>query len=256
MNLLITQGTTPFTPGDRFLFNTSPVGTIQTTTSYLGTITSLQSEDTVPPNIQLTIGNQKHFVSGDPVNASPLIQATLTDPRGIDYITRPVLLELGKLGDFQPIPETEYKLTQHPGSSQLLLTYNSPELEPREYQLRLIASDLDGNTGESEIAFQIHGKLQLVEPLNYPNPFVSETTVTCELTKPAESLIVKIYTLTGRLIRELQSEATAGFIQLKWDGKDDDGNEVANGVYYGKMIVKSLDDEDDQTHILKMMKLK
>ncbi len=256
MNLLITQGTTPFTPGDRFLFNTSPVGTIQTTTSYLGTITSLQSEDTVPPNIQLTIGNQKHFVSGDPVNASPLIQATLTDPRGIDYITRAVQLELGKLGDFQPIPETEYKLTQHPGSSQLLLTYNSPELEPREYQLRLIASDLDGNTGESEIAFQIHGKLQLVEPLNYPNPFVSETTVTCELTKPAESLIVKIYTLTGRLIRELQSEATAGFIQLKWDGKDEDGNEVANGVYYGKMIVKSLDDEDDQTHILKMMKLK
>ncbi len=256
MNLLITHGTTPFTPGDRFLFNTSPVGTIQSTTSYLGTITCLQSEDTVPPNIQLTVGNQGHFVSGDPVDASPLVQATLTDPRGIDYITRPIQLELGKLGEFQPIPETEYKLTQHPGSSQLILTYNSPELEPREYQLRLIASDLDGNTGESEIAFQVHGKLQLVEPLNYPNPFNSDTTVTCELTRPAESLIVKIYTLTGRLIRELQSEASAGFIQLKWDGKDDDGNEVANGVYYGKMIVKSLDDEDDQTHILKMMKLK
>lgn len=256
MNLLITHGTTPFTPGDRFLFNTSPVGTIQATTSYLGTITCLQSEDTVPPNIQLTVGNQEHFVSGDPVDASPLIQAILTDPRGIDFITRPVQLLLGRLGEFQPIPETEYKLTQHPGSSQLVLTYNSPELEPREYQLQLIASDLDGNTGESEIAFQVHGKLQLVEPLNYPNPFKSDTTVTCELTRPAESLTVKIYTLTGRLIRELQSEAPAGFIQLKWDGKDDDGNEVANGVYYGKMVVKSLDDEDDQTHILKMMKLK
>ncbi|MCG9128774.1 hypothetical protein JT359_14360 [Candidatus Poribacteria bacterium] len=256
INLLITHGTTPFTPGDRFIFDTSPVGTIQANTSYLGTITCLQSEDTVPPNIQLTIGNQEHFVSGDPVNASPLIQATLTDPRGIDYITRPVRLELGKLGEFQPIAETEYNLTQHPGSSQLVLTYNSPELEPREYQLRLIASDLDGNTGESEIAFQVHGKLQLVEPLNYPNPFKSDTTVTCELTRPAESLTVKIYTLTGRLIRELQTEASAGFIQLKWDGKDDDGNEVANGVYYGKMIVKSLEDENDQTHILKMMKLK
>ena len=256
MNLLITHGTTPFSPGDRFLFNTSPVGTIQTTTSYLGTITCLQSEDTVPPNIQLTIGNQDHFVSGDPVDASPLIQATLTDPRGIDYITRPIQLQLGRLGEFQPIPETEYKLTQHPGSKQLVLTYNSPELEPREYQLRLTASDLDGNIGESEIAFQVHGKLQLVEPLNYPNPFKSDTIVTCELTRPAESLTLKIYTLTGRLIRELQAEATAGFIQLKWDGKDDDGNEVANGVYYGKMIVKSFDNEDDQTQILKMMKLK
>lgn len=256
LELMITQGPIPFTAGDRFVFETSTVGTIQVKTSYLGTITYLRSEDTVPPNIQLTIGDQEHFTSGDPVDASPLIQATLTDARGIDYITRPVQLALERFGEFEPIADTEYKLTQHPGSTQLILTYNSPELEPRKYQLRLTASDLDGNTGESEITFQVHGKLQLVEPLNYPNPFTRNTTVTCELTRPAESITVKIYTLTGRLIRQLKAEAPAGFIQIKWDGKDDDGNEVANGVYYGKIIVKSLDDEKDQTHILKMMKLK
>ncbi len=256
LNLLITQGPNSFTAGDRFLFETTTVGTIQAKTSYLGTVTCLRSEDTVPPDIQLTIGNQQHFTSGASVDAAPLIQATLTDARGIDYITRPVQLALGRFGEFETIAETEYKLTQHPGSTQLVLTYNSPELEPREYQLRLTASDLDGNEGESEITFQVHGKLQLIEPLNYPNPFTRDTTVTCELTKPAESLTVKIYTLTGRLIRQLKTEAPAGFIQLKWDGKDDDGNEVANGLYYGKIIVKTLDDEKDQTHILKMMKLK
>jgi hypothetical protein len=256
LNLLITQGPRPFTAGDRFLFETTKAGTIQAKTSYLGTLTCLRSEDTVPPDIQLTIGNQQHFTSGASVDAAPLIQATLTDGRGIDYITRPVQLALGRFGEFETIPETEYKLTQHPSSTQLILTYNSPKLEPREYQLRLTASDLDGNTGESEITFHVHGKLQLVEPLNYPNPFTRDTTVTCELTKPAESLTVKIYTLTGRLIKQLKTEAPAGFIKLEWDGKDDDGNEVANGVYYGKIIVKSLDDEDDQTHILKMMKLK
>ena len=256
LNLLITQGPKPFTAGDRFLFDTATVGTIQAKTSYLGTVTCLRSDDTVPPDIQLTIGNQEHFTSGAPVDAAPLIQATLTDARGIDYITRPVELALRRFGEFETIPETEYKLTQHPGSTQLVLTYNSPELEPGEYQLHLTASDLDGNEGESEITFHVHGKLQLVEPLNYPNPFTRDTTVTCELTRPAESLTVKIYTLTGRLIRQLKTEAPAGFVQLKWDGKDDDGNEVANGVYYGKIIVKSLDDEKDQTHILKMMKLK
>ena len=255
LNLLITQGPIVFRAGDRFLFETTTVGTIQAKTSYLGTVTCLQSEDAVPPNIQLTIGNQEHFIPGDPVDAAPLIQATLTDERGIDYITRPIQLALGRFGEFEPIDETEYKLTQHPGSTQLILTYNSPKLEPREYELRLTASDLDGNMAESEITFHVHSKLQLVEPLNYPNPFTRGTTVTCELTKPAKSLTVKIYTLTGRLIRQLKAEAPAGFIQLKWDGKDEDGNEVANGVYFGKIIVKS-DDEDDQTHILKMMKLK
>ncbi len=256
LSLLITQGPRPFTAGDRFLFETTKVGTIQAQTSYLGTVTCLQSEDTLPPNIQLTIGNQQHFTSGTSVDAAPLIQATLTDARGVDYITRPVQLALGRFGEFETIAETEYKLTHHPGSKQIVLTYNSPELEPREYQLRLTASDLDGNTGEDEITFHVHSKLQLVEPLNYPNPFTRDTTVTCELTRPAESLTIKIYTLTGRLIRQLKTEAPAGYIQLKWDGKDDDGNVVANGVYYGKIIVKSFDDEDDQTHILKMMKLK
>ncbi len=257
LQLLITQGPAPFEVGDRFIFTTSMVGTIQAETSYLGTMTCLRSEDTLPPDIQLTVGNQKHFIDGAPIDAAPLIQATLTDARGIDYITRPVKLELGRFGEYETIAETEYKLTHHPASSQLILTYNSPELEPREYQLRLSASDLDGNTGESEIDFQVHGQLQLVEPLNYPNPFSKDTTLTCELTRPGESLTVKIYTITGRLIRKLETEATAGFIQMKWDGKDDDGNDVANGVYFGKFIVKSLDDdEDDQTHILKMMKLK
>ena len=256
LTLLITQGPDAFRAGDRFLFNTAKVGTVQADTSYLGTLTCLYSEDTVPPNIQLTIGDQQHFISGSSVDAAPLIQATLTDPRGIDYLTRPVAFALGRFDTFEPIAETDYKMTQHPGSNQVVLTYNSPELEPGEYQLRLVASDLDGNKGESEISFQVHSALQLVEPLNYPNPFTRNTTITCELTKPAKSLTVKIYTLTGRLIRKLESEAPSGFIQLKWDGKDDDGNEVANGVYYGKMIVKSLDDEDDQTHILKMMKLK
>lgn len=256
LKLLITQGPEPFEVGDRFIFTTSMVGTIQAETSYLGTMTCLRSEDTLPPDIQLTVGNQKHFIEGAPVDNAPLIQATLTDARGIDYITRPVKFELGRFGEFDTIAETEYKLTHHPGSTQLILTYNSPELEPREYQIRLTASDLDGNTAESEIDFQVHGQLQLVEPLNYPNPFSKNTTLTCELTRPGESLTVKIYTITGRLIRKLETEATAGFIQLKWDGKDDDGNEVANGVYFGKFIVKSLDDEDDKTHILKMMKLK
>ena len=257
LKLLITQGPGPFEIGDRFIFTTSMVGTIQSQTSYLGTMTCLRSEDTLPPDIQLTVGNQKHFIDGAPVDDAPLIQATLTDARGIDYITRPVKLELGQFGEYETIAETEYKLTHHPGSSQLILTYNSPELEPREYQLRLSASDLDGNTGESEVDFQVHGQLQLVEPLNYPNPFSKGTTLTCELTRPGESLTVKIYTITGRLIRKLETEATAGFIQLPWDGKDDDGNEVANGVYFGKFIVQSLDDdEDDQTHIIKMMKLK
>ena len=75
------------------------------------------------------------------------------------------------------------------------------------------------------------------------------------MTAPADSLAVKIYTLSGRLIRELSVPATPGFLMVEWDGRDADGVEVANGVYYAKLRVKR-EGEKDITEILKMMKLR
>ena len=252
----ITQGDRPFAPGDRFRFETRPVGTIRATTDRLGPITLLHTDDTVPPDMQLTIGNQQHFVPGDATDTEPLIGATLTDPSGLDYLTRPLLLEIGSaFGEYERIDPEAYQVTHHPGSNQLVLTYPSPELEPREYEVRLTASDVHGNTDTKRITFRVHDTLQLLSFLNYPNPFPRKTTLTCELTAPADSLAVKIYTLSGRLIRELSVPATPGFLMVEWDGRDADGVEVANGVYYAKLRVKR-EGEKDITEILKMMKLR
>ena len=252
----LTQGERSFVPGDRFWFETRPVGTIRATTDQLGPITLLYTDDTVPPDIQLTIGNQQHFVSGDATDAEPLIGATLTDLSGLDYLTRPLVLEIGDaFGEYERINPDAYQVTHHPGSNQLVLTYPSPELEPREYEVRLTASDVHGNADTKQITFRVHDTLQLLSFLNYPNPFPRKTTLTCELTAPADSLVVKIYTLSGRLIRELSLPATPGFLMVEWDGRDADGVEVANGVYYAKLRVQR-DGEKDITEILKMMKLR
>ena len=252
----LTQGKRPFAPGDRFRFETRPIGIIRATTDRLGPVTLIYSNDTVPPDIQLTIGNQQHFVPGDATDPEPLIGATLTDPSGIDYLTRPLLLELGRVsGAYERIAPEAYQLTYHQGSNQLVLTYPSPELEPREYELRLTASDVHGNTDTKRTTFRVHDDLQLLSFLNYPNPFPRKTTITCELTAPADSLDVKIYTLSGRLIRELSIPATPGFLMVEWDGRDEDGVEVANGVYYAKLKIKR-EGEKDITEILKMMKLR
>ena len=252
----LTQGERSFAPGDRFQFETRSVGTIRATTDRLGPITLLYTDDTVPPDIQLTIGNQQHFVPGDATDSEPLIGATLTDSSGLDYLTRPLLLEIGdSFGEYERIDPEAYQVTHHPGSNQLVLTYASPELEPREYEVRLTASDVHGNTDTTNITFRVHDTLQLLSFLNYPNPFPRKTTLTCELTAPADTLVVKIYTLSGRLIRELSIPATPGFLMVEWDGRDADGIEVANGVYYAKLRIQR-DGEKDITEILKMMKLR
>ena len=255
LRLKISAGEREFEAGDSFRFNTRETGRIRAEVPILGTLALMQSNDSIPPDLQLTIGKQ-NFIDGDPVSSEPFIQATLTDDNGIDYITRPVHLEISRDSQpFAPISETEYRLNNVSGSNQVSLNYQSPELEPGTYRARLSASDLDGNTSEAEIEFRIHKILQLLEAMNYPNPFAGDTVITCELTGAADEMTVKIYSLSGRLVREFAEPARAGFTMIPWDGRDRDGEEVANGVYYCKIRVK-MAGEKDLTEYIKMMKLK
>ena len=255
LRLKISAGDREFEAGDSFRFETKETGRIRAQVPMLGTLTLMQSNDSIPPDLQLTIGKQ-NFIDGDPVSSEPFIQATLTDDNGIDYITRPVHLEISRDSQpFTPISETEYRLSNVSGSNQVSLNYQSPELEQGTYRARLSASDLDGNTSEAEIEFRVHKILQLLEAMNYPNPFAGETVITCELTGAADEMSVKIYSLSGRLVREFTEPARAGFTMIPWDGRDRDGEEVANGVYYGKIRVKTAG-EKDLTEYIKIMKLK
>ena len=255
LRLKISAGEREFEPGDSFRFNTIETGRIRAELPMLGTLTLMQSNDTIPPDLQLTIGKQ-NFIDGDPVSSEPFVQATLTDENGIDYITRPVHLEISRDSQqFTSISKTEYRLNNVSGSNQVSLNYQSPKLEPGTYRVRLSASDLDGNKSEEDIEFRIHKILQLLNAMNYPNPFGDETVITCELTGAADEMTVKIYSLSGRLVNEFTEPARAGFTMIPWDGRDRDGDNVANGVYYCKIRVK-MPGEKDLTEYIKMMKLK
>ncbi|MDP3024833.1 MAG: FlgD immunoglobulin-like domain containing protein, partial [candidate division Zixibacteria bacterium] len=50
----------------------------------------------------------------------------------------------------------------------------------------------------------------------------------------------KIFTLSGRLIRTMSGTGSAGFNSgVVWDGRDQDGDKVANGVYIYKVVAKT-----------------
>jgi hypothetical protein len=72
---------------------------------------------------------------------------------------------------------------------------------------------------------------------NYPNPFNPETWIPYTLSKKAH-VIVKIYNISGQLVRVLDlGEQEAGMYVSKekaayWDGKNDEGEDVASGVYF------------------------
>ncbi len=60
---------------------------------------------------------------------------------------------------------------------------------------------------------------------------------------PGDSVnaLLRIYTVSGRLIRTLRQMGGLGQIQIPWDGRDDEGGELANGVYLFKVHLNARD---------------
>jgi hypothetical protein len=67
---------------------------------------------------------------------------------------------------------------------------------------------------------------------NYPNPFNQGTKIRYAISEDGPTTL-KIYNLTGRLVRELVNETQSqGSHEIVWDGKDTRGQVVASGIYF------------------------
>jgi hypothetical protein len=70
---------------------------------------------------------------------------------------------------------------------------------------------------------------------NYPNPFNPETEISYVL--PTACFVeLSVYNLLGQKVRTLVDESqSAGFKNVKWDGKDENGANAASGIYFYKI---------------------
>ena len=76
---------------------------------------------------------------------------------------------------------------------------------------------------------------------NFPNPFNPETEIRInlspELAGRAEHASVRVYSVTGAMVRRLHEGIGVGDMVLRWDGRDDRGDRVASGTYYARIDV-------------------
>jgi flagellar hook assembly protein FlgD len=97
-----------------------------------------------------------------------------------------------------------------------------------------------------EKIFEVTDEVKLLDVYNYPNPFTDNTNFTFQLTQIPDELKIKIYTVAGRLIKVIETDGSqlkTNFNTIAWDGRDADGDIIANGVYLYKIIARS----DDST---------
>lgn len=212
--------------------------------------------DSLKPIISVTIDGQ-NVVNGDYIGQSPEIIITYTD-------NNPSLLLPADTSNFKIRLNNSYvpfisgtaelrNITQ-PGRAEVRW---SPELKDGENILQIFALDVTGNSSDTITLFvNVASKFKLMDVYNLPNPFNQSTHFTFTLAGPVipEEAVIKIFTVAGRLIQELHAPAVIGFNDIYWDGRDRDGDQIGNGVYFYRLIVKHRENQITATSKLVKMR--
>ena len=97
---------------------------------------------------------------------------------------------------------------------------------------------------------KVFSKIPIKLMQNYPNPFSSSnanTTIEFELKKPGRAEVA-VYNIKGQKVKTLlDGELKFGKHTLIWNGKNEDGNQVANGIYFYKV------EQNKETKVKKMI---
>jgi hypothetical protein len=124
------------------------------------------------------------------------------------------------------------------------------------YELIITGKDMNNNQAgkmEYRIGFQIINKPMISNMFNYPNPFTTSTAFVFTLTgsEVPQNLKIEIMTITGKIVREITKDELGplhigrNITEFKWDGTDQYGEKLANGIYLYRVITnlngKSLD---------------
>lgn len=158
---------------------------------------------------------------------------TISDNSGISLNSIAILLTIGdqtkalKVGDAGVEFSTPNLIIFPEAYSELILDAT--------LTVRISASDRDGVNTTKSFAFYKTDSLSLITLLNAPNPFDpnrESTTFHIELTQDSD-IEMSIYSLGLQHIKSFPSEhIVSGYnTNFSWDGKDDSGRTVPNGVY-------------------------
>ena len=134
------------------------------------------------------------------------------------------------------------------------LNYTPELIQDGTYQLLVQASDISRNLSgaiDYKISFEVINKATITEVMNYPNPFNNATHFVFTLTgsQVPSTFKIQIMTITGKVVKEIFQDEI-GFIHVgrniteyAWDGRDEFGDRLANGVYLYRVITKLNGDE-------------
>ncbi|MEL7004219.1 MAG: C25 family cysteine peptidase, partial [Bacteroidota bacterium] len=214
------------------------------------------NEDEINPVIDVVFDGE-YILDGDIVSPSPLIAIKLRDENEFlfktDTVGFNIFLKQDCEGcDFERVPFSSNQIEWTPASegNDFRVLYQPESLVDAIYTLRIDASDATGNSvGEDpfNINFEVINESTITNFYPYPNPFSTSTRFVFTLTgsEIPDKIKIQIMTVSGKVVREItQDELGAirignNLTDYAWDGKDEFGDQLANGVYLYRVIIRN-----------------
>ncbi len=225
--------------------------------------------DTGRPQLEILIDNEMLPSDFEPVSnlqvpalpfvsSQPTIEIIIKDEGAFQLLNDTSLIQIEL--DKDAVNFTDPNIQFQPGTANKneARIFYTPDLSGRDttHTLFLRVFDAAGNVAE-ESPYQVHFRVQSafeIETLYpYPNPMHTATTFAFRLRGDdalmAEEFRIRIYTLSGRLIKEFDliedpwlleiPGLRIGWNKLVWDGRDADGDLIATGVYLYKVFLRA-----------------
>ncbi len=199
------------------------------------------------PILDVTFDGQ-HIMNNDIVSPNPAIQISVTDENKHFLISDPTNIKLWITYPGQAEKELDMssgQLVFSPADAKnrkAKIIFTPTNLPDGIYQLRSQAYDVVGNASavnDYRINFRIVNKPTITNIYPYPNPFSTKCHFVFTLTgsQLPDNIHIQIMTITGIVVKDIYKEDLGAvhignnITDYAWDGTDQYGDRLANGVY-------------------------
>jgi hypothetical protein len=193
------------------------------------------------PQILITLDDENPFLLLNSLSDTSYFEVKLKRPSSNTFETIYFKNALGEdILKFYPATDSKNKVS---------IEYNPDYAEDGMYTLEVQGRDKSNNfSGDYsyKITFEVINASTITHLFNYPNPFSTSTSFVFTLTgrEVPDQMMIQIMTVTGTVVREIKLDEL-GPIRIgnnrttyAWDGRDEFGDQLANGVYLYRVVAR------------------